>query len=129
MKAIYRKGIPLSVAIVTMTIGVLFTVAFNRLFGPLDNFPRLYKTAGCPDGLHTIALYRRKTLWLCPAECIEVIVEVQGGQGSIVQSERVTSLDVWSDMDLRYPELHCSENAISVGGGRDGHTYEIRRQR
>jgi len=123
-----QKVLFLTVVVVTI-IGIVFTVTFNRLFGPLDISPRLYKTAGCPDGSFTAAVYRRKTSWLCPAECTEVIVEVHDGQGNVVQSERVTSLDVWSDMDLRYPEVHCNEHTIRIDGAREGYPYEVRRRR
>ena len=125
---IYRKVFLISVGVL-MIISVVFTITFNHLFGPLDSFPRLYKTVKCPDGLYTAAVYRRKTTWLCPAECIEVIVEVHDSQGSVVQSERVTSIDVWGDMDLRYPEVHCSADTIRIGGAREGFPYQIRRQR
>jgi hypothetical protein len=123
-----QKVLFLTVVIVTI-IGVVFTVTFNRLFGPLDSSPRLYKTAGCPDGSFTAAVYRRKTSWLCPGECVEVIIEVHDGQGSVVQSERVTSLDMWSDMDLRYPEVNCNEDTVRIGRAREGYPYEVRRQK
>ena len=126
MKA--NRRVLLVIVVIVTIVCALTTVAFNRLFGPLDTSPRLYKTAGCPDGSYTAAVYRRKTSWLCPAECIEVIVEVHDGQGSVAQSERVTSLDVWSDMDSRYSEVHCSGDAVRIGRAPD-YPNELRRRR
>lgn len=123
-----RKVIWIIVSVL-LIICVAGAITFNRWFGPLDNFPRLYKTATCPDGSYTAAVYRRKTTWLCPANCIEVIVEVHDGQKSVVQSERVTSIDVWDDMDIRYPEVHCSSETIKIGSSQADYPIEIRRQR
>jgi hypothetical protein len=129
MKAGYRKAVLVGTAVVTTITGVMFALTFNRLFGPLDSFPRLYKETRCLDGSYTAAIYRRKTSWLCPIECIEVIVKVHDNQGQVVQSEQVTSLAVWSDMNLRRPEVHCNVDTITIGGSRAGYSYEVRRRK
>ncbi len=113
-------------AAIVLMAGLLFSLVFNAYFGPIDTFPRLYKAVECPGSSHSVAIYRRKRSWLSPMNDTEVILRVYNKQGAVVRDEVVTSLDLWADIDSRFPEITCDAEVVRMGGGRHGLPYEVR---
>lgn len=113
----------------------LFIFAFVRLFGPLDPFPRMYTAAESSDGSLRVEIYRKKATWLCPSDCIDVLVRVRDNQRKLLYEDRIYQVDMWDDVeDGRYSEVLFHEDGILVGpnyyGGKrygDGSYYVVRR--
>jgi hypothetical protein len=113
-------------AAMCVVAGLSPLLIFNVYFGPVDTFPRQYKTLACTGGSHSVAIYRRKRSWLSPMNDTEVILRVYDAQGNVVRDEVVTSLDLWDDIDSVYPEISCDAEKIRMGGGGHGSPYEVR---
>ena len=118
--------IKIILAVLVLAVGVPFVVGFNKHFGPIDTFPRLYKTAQCPDGAHSAAIYRRKVRWFSLMDSTDILLRVYDGRKTLIFEDRVYQLDVWGDMDSRYPEVRCNGEEIRAGGSSDGYPYKVR---
>ena len=125
MQMVHRTA-KLIAAAMFIVMGLSLLIIFNAYFGPVDTFPRLYKTLACTGGSHSAAIYRRKRSWFSPMNDTEVILRVYGAQGNVVRDEVVTSLDLWDDIDSVYPEISCDAERVRMGGGRHGSPYEMR---
>jgi hypothetical protein len=116
-------------------IAAFFTFAFVSLFGPLDPYPRMYTASESPDGTLSVELYRKKATWLCPSDCVDVLVRVRDNQRKVLYEDRIYQVDMWDDVnDGRYSEVLFHDDEILVGpnyyGGKqfgDGSYYVVRR--
>ncbi len=111
-----RRNTLLVASLVVVCALVSFVWIFQRRSGPLDTFPRLYAAVQCSDSSHTAALYLRKTVWVCPAECVEALVQVRDAQNIVVYNERLTTLDTWRDITEIDPRLQCTDSSVKVTG-------------
>jgi len=89
VKTILRR---LAVVVVLIVAPIIFL--FVNFFGPIDTFPRLYKTARCSDpSWSTVSVYQKKAYWF--ALDTDVIVRVSDSEGNIVHEEWQCQNDLW----------------------------------
>jgi len=89
-----RKTILRRLAIVVVLIVAPIIFLFVNFFGPIDTFPRLYKTAQCSDpSWSTVAVYQKKAYWF--ALDTNVMVRVSDSEGNIVHEEGQIQNDHW----------------------------------
>ena len=108
----FRKFLLVALLFAGGVVGAV--VLFQRQFGPVDTFPRVYSSVQCSPSSNTAALYLRKTAWLCTGECIEALIQVRDAQNKLVYSERLTTLDVWRDISEVSPQLQCADGTLRV---------------
>jgi hypothetical protein len=93
-----KKSALLILAPVAAFAAVVFILPSYTFFGPVDTFPRLYKTARCSDpSWSMVAVYQKKAYWF--ASDTDVIVRVSDGRGKLVHEERQIQNDYWMRRD------------------------------
>jgi hypothetical protein len=102
-------------------VAVLFIFVLVRLFGPLDPFPRMYKSADSPDGSLKVELYRKKSAWLCLSDCTDILVRVHDNRQNLLVEGSVLHLYMWNEAsDGRYSEVLFRDDEILIGPHYDG---------
>ncbi len=88
------KKLLLILIIIVVLVAAPFIVAFSYFFGPVDTFPRLYKTAQCSDSSwSSVGVYRKKAYWFLMDT--DILVKVSDDQGNIVYEEKLFQFDTW----------------------------------
>jgi hypothetical protein len=119
-----RRNISLA-TLLLMLCGVVAVVAFQRRFDPIDTYPRLYSSVQCSGSSRTAALYLRKTEWFCAGECIEALVRVRDAQNKLVYSERLTTIDAWTDITEIAPRIECTDGNVRISGNQPDFDREL----
>ncbi len=97
---------------------VLLVSIENSFFGPIDTYPRLYKTARCPNSeWASVAVYRKKAYWFFMDT--DIWVKVSDSRGNVVHEERLQQFDMWHDvaayMHGEAPAGFCNKASITKG--------------
>ncbi len=91
------KKILLTVATVVVLVATPFIIEFSHFFGPIDTFPRLYKTAQCSDdSWKSVLIQRKKAYWF--SSDTDILVKVFDSNGTVVHQERLLQVDLWGDV-------------------------------
>jgi hypothetical protein len=119
-----RKTIVRISVFTAVLVAVLFIFILVRLFGPLDPFPRMYKSAESPDGSLKVELYRKKSGWLCLTQCIDVLAQVHDNRQNLLFEDRIAHIYMWDEADNgSYSEVLFRDDEILVGPNYHGGKY------
>ncbi len=81
---------------------ILSVWLITYLFGPIDTYPRIYKSFSSPDDALSVAIYRRRVHAIDPLAPVDVLLRVHDAKGHIVYEERLYELDMWDDLKTDY---------------------------
>ena len=70
-----------------------------------------------PDGSWSVTVLRQKDNVIPFTEGINVTVQVEDAAGNLLTRRVIDNVDIWSDVDDKYPDITIDDERIRIGPG------------